>query len=76
MWHHHFDRYQVALKLNKDSGEVQLNMPLYAIGREAEAIYNSFVELDYTKVMKNSVPKHNLIHTYIHEYAFISPCRG
>lgn len=52
MWHHHFDRYQVALKLNKDSGEVQLNMPLYAIGREAEAIYNSFVELDYTKVIE------------------------
>lgn len=65
MWHHHFDRYQVALKLNKDSGEVQLNMPLYAIGREAEDIYNSFVELDYTKVIEKFCSQAQF-DTYIH----------
>ena len=43
MWHRRFDRYRVATKLDRDSGVVQVNLLLYAIGSEAEAIYDSFV---------------------------------
>lgn len=43
IWRRRFDRYRVASKLDKDSGEVQVNTLLYAMGREAEAIYDSFV---------------------------------
>ena len=42
MWHRRFDRYRVATKLDRDSGVVQVNTLLYAMGSEAEAIY-SFV---------------------------------
>ena len=34
---------EVADLLDRDSGVVQLNMLLYAMGSEAEAIYDSFV---------------------------------
>ena len=43
MWRRRFDRYRVATKLDRDSGVVQVNLLLYAIGSEAEAIYDSFV---------------------------------
>lgn len=43
MWRRRFDHYRAALKLDRDSGEVQVNTLLYAMGREAEAIYDSFV---------------------------------
>lgn len=43
LWRRRFDRYRVATKLDQDSGEVQVNTLLYAMGREAEAIYESFV---------------------------------
>lgn len=43
MWRRRFDRYRVATKLDQDSGEVQVNTLLYAMGKEAEAIYESFV---------------------------------
>lgn len=46
IWRRRFDRYMVATKLNQDSGEVQVNTLLYAMGREAEAIYDSFVYSD------------------------------
>lgn len=36
--------------MNKDSGEVQVNTLLYAMGREAEAIYDSFVYDDSGEV--------------------------
>ena len=43
MWSRCFGRFRVATKLDRDSGEVQVNTLLYAMGREAEAIYDSFV---------------------------------
>ncbi|KAK0133586.1 hypothetical protein N1851_030913 [Merluccius polli] len=43
MWRRRFGRFRVATKLDRDSGEVQVNTLLYAMGREAEAIYDSFV---------------------------------
>ncbi|XP_013882267.1 uncharacterized protein K02A2.6 [Austrofundulus limnaeus] len=43
MWRRRFDRFRVASKLDRESGEVQVNTLLYALGREAEAIYDSFV---------------------------------
>ena len=43
MWRRRFDRYRVATKLDRDSGVVQVNTLLYAMGSEAEAIYDSFV---------------------------------
>ncbi|CAL9684738.1 unnamed protein product [Knipowitschia caucasica] len=46
IWRRRFDRYRVATKLNRDSGEVQVNTLLYALGREAEPIYDSFVYSD------------------------------
>lgn len=46
IWRRRFDRYMVATKLNQDSGEVQVNTLLYAMGREAEAIYDSFMYSD------------------------------
>ena len=42
MWRRRLDRYRVATKLDRDSGVVQVNTLLYAMGSEAEAIY-SFV---------------------------------
>ena len=78
MWRRRFDRFRIASKLDKDSGEVQMNTLLYALGRDAEAIYESFVydedqleddaqpELDYMTVMEkftdHFVPKRNVIH--------------
>ncbi|CAL9705830.1 unnamed protein product [Knipowitschia caucasica] len=46
IWRRSFDRYRVATKLDRDSGEVQVNTLLYALGREAEPIYDSFVYSD------------------------------
>lgn len=43
MWRRRFDRFSVASRLDKDSGEVQVNTFLYAMGSEVEAIYDSFV---------------------------------
>ncbi len=43
MWCCCFDFYPVASKLDKDSEKCKSNMLLYPIGREAEAIYDSFV---------------------------------
>ena len=43
MWRRRFGRFRVASKLDRDSGEVQVNTLLYAMGREAEAIDDSFV---------------------------------
>lgn len=42
-WRQRFSRFRVASKLDKETGEVQVNLLLYAMGREAEPIYSSFV---------------------------------
>lgn len=74
VWRRRFDRFRVASKLDKESGEVQINSLLYALGREAEPIYESFVyggeaenpEYDYPTVIKkfdeHFVPRRNIIH--------------
>lgn len=74
VWRRRFDRFQVASKLYKERGEVQVNSLLYAMGREAEPIYESFVydgdgenpEFDYKTVIEkfdeHFLPKRNIIH--------------
>lgn len=57
MWRRRFDRFRVASKLDKDSGEVQVNTLLYAMGREAEAIYDSFVYDDGGEDEEESKPE-------------------
>lgn len=76
-WRQRFSRFRVASKLDKESGEVQVNSLLYSMGRDAEPIYGSFVfpaateamphpEYDYNLVMQkfdeHFVPKRNVIH--------------
>lgn len=76
-WRQIFSRFRVASKLDKESGEVQVNSLLYAMGREAEPIYDSFVfpaatearphpEYEFNLVMEkfdeHFVPKRNVIH--------------
>lgn len=43
VWRQRFSRFHVALKLDKESGEVQVNSFLYSMGRDTEPIYSSFV---------------------------------
>ncbi|KAI4898509.1 hypothetical protein NFI96_006164, partial [Prochilodus magdalenae] len=61
----------VASKLDKESGEVQVNSLLYAMGAEAEAVFNSFSLGDgeaqnydtvVAKLDQHFVPKRNIIH--------------
>ena len=75
-WRRRFDRFRAASKLNKESGEVQVNSLLYSMGKEAEPIYESFVytedddndnpELNYEIVIArfddHFVPRRNVIH--------------
>ena len=43
VWRQRFSRFRVASKLNKETGEVQVNSLLYSMGMDAEPIYGSFV---------------------------------
>ena len=76
-WRQRFSRFRVASKLDKEDGEVQVNSLLYAMGRDAEPIYNSFVlpaatednphpEFDFNAVLgkfdEHFVPKRNVIY--------------
>jgi hypothetical protein len=75
-WRRRFDRFRAASKLNKESGEVQVNSLLYSMGKDAEPIYESFVytedddndnpELNYEIVIArfddHFVPRRNVIH--------------
>ena len=77
VWMQRFSRFRVASKLNKETGEVQVNSLLYSMGRDMEPIYGSFVfpaateaiphpEFDYDVVVEkfneHFVPKRNVIH--------------
>lgn len=42
-WKQRFSRYRTATKLDKDDATVQISSLVYAMGREAEHILNSFV---------------------------------
>ena len=77
VWRQRFSRFRVASKLNKETGEVQVNSLLYSMGMDAEHIYGSFVfpaateaiphpEFDCDVVLEkfneHFVPKRNVIH--------------
>ena len=71
-WKERFSRFRMATKLSKDEGEVQISALIYAMGREAEHIFKSFVfdneddKKDYEIVLEKYdeyfVPKRNIIH--------------
>ena len=70
-WKQRFTRFRIASKLNKDDEEVQVCSLIYAMGREAEGIFKTFVfnegdEKKYDKVIEKFdayfVPKKNVIH--------------
>lgn len=71
-WKQRFSHFRLATKLNKDDGEIQVSSLIYAMGGEAEKIFNSFEfatedeKKDYEAVMKKFndyfVPHRNVIH--------------
>lgn len=76
-WRQRFSRFRVAPKMDRESGEVQVNSLLFAMGGDAEPIFNSFVfpaateanphpEFDFNVVMEkfneHFIPKRNVIH--------------
>ena len=71
-WHQSFERYRIATKLNKEDGEVQVSTLIYALGKEAEQVFNTFTfeekedKNDYATVLGKMnnyfVPKVNVIH--------------
>lgn len=70
-WKQRFSRYRTAVKLNKEEDEVQVCTLIYALGKEAEQIYKTFVfevgeEEDYETVLGKFdsyfVPQVNVIH--------------
>lgn len=73
----------MASKLHKESGKVQVNFLLYALGREAKPIHESFVyyrdgnreirNINLTVIRKfdeHFVPRRNIIHDHacFHKY--------
>ena len=41
-WKVRFERFRLATKLNKESGEVQVSTLIYTLGKEADKIFQSF----------------------------------
>lgn len=56
-----FSRFRVASKLDKESGEVQVNSLLYSMERDAEPIYGSFVFSAATEAMPYPEYEFNLV---------------
>ena len=42
-WKERFARFRIATKLHKDEGEIQVASLIYAMGRQAENIFKSFM---------------------------------
>lgn len=71
-WKQRFSRYRTAVKLNKEEDEVQVSTLIYALGKEAEQIFSTFVfeegeeEAYYDSVLGKFdnyfVPQVNVIH--------------
>lgn len=71
-WRQRFLRYRLATKLTEESGTVQVSTLLYALGREAEQVFSTFVfgeneeDDNYDTVLDKLntyfVPKVNIIH--------------
>jgi hypothetical protein len=66
-----FARFRIATKLHKEDDEIQISSLIYALGREAEHIFRTFVfkegeEKVYDKVLEQFdgyfVPERNQIH--------------
>lgn len=68
VWRQRFSCFRVVSKLDKGSGEVQVNSFLYSMGRDAEPIYSSFVFPAATEANphpefdEHFVPRRNVIH--------------
>ena len=70
-WKKRFDRYRIASKLAKDSGDVQVNTLLYAMGPQSEGVFPQFslseddskkYDVVITKFDNHFAPKRNVIH--------------
>ncbi|KAK3085333.1 hypothetical protein FSP39_001659 [Pinctada imbricata] len=71
-WKERFARYRLASKLHKDDEDIQISALIYAMGRQAEHIFKSFVfatdgdDKKYDRVLEKFdeyfVPKRNTIH--------------
>ena len=42
-WRELFCRYRIATRLHKDGGDIQVSSLIYAMGRQAENIFKSFI---------------------------------
>lgn len=70
-WRQRFSRYRIATKLDQEDGDVQVNTLLYAMGKESEPIFSTFmfpvnVKDYYDEVLRkfneHFVPRRNTIH--------------
>ena len=76
-WRERFKRFRIATKLTAESGEIQVNSLVYAMGREGEKVFTSFTfpthaegdpdpRINYNTVLDKFntyfVPKRNIIH--------------
>ena len=70
-WKKRFDRYRMASKLAKDSGDVQVNTLLYVMGPKSEGVFSQFslseddskkYDVVITKFDNHFAPKRNVIH--------------
>ena len=70
-WIKRFDRYIIASKLAKDSGDVQVNTLLYAMGPQSEGVFSQFslseddskkYDVVITKFDNHFAAKRNVIH--------------
>ena len=74
VWRARFARFRLATKLNQDPGVVQISALIYAMGSEAENVFQQFKfdtamgekDDDYDTVLKkfdlHFVPKRNVLH--------------
>ena len=72
VWRRRFVRYASAAKLDREPGEVQFSTLLYAVGPDAESVYDSFrfaesededaLETVMSKFDSYFVPKRNLLY--------------
>ena len=70
-WKQNFLRFQLATKLHKEEGAVQVSVLIYTMEREAEHVYKSFTltdgddakfDLILAKFDEHFVPQRNIIH--------------
>ena len=79
-WIKRFERYCIASKLNKDSGEIQVCTLLYTMGQGSEVLLDSFnlneTESKFFNVVKEKFHAHFTPEpNYIHEHAIFNKCQ-